>query len=53
MFYNIKKCNLLRIGYTLLLFARVKGYKICVFQKIILILHAFLRLICKNMCTKS
>jgi len=32
-------CRLLRNGYTLLLFAREKGDKICVFENKILILH--------------
>ena len=38
----------LRIGYTLLLFARVRGVKICVFRRKILILHLILRCFISN-----
>ena len=53
MFYNIKKYQILRIGYTLLLFVRARGLKICVFRRKILILHAFLRFEICNMYIKS
>jgi len=43
-FHAIKYVFLLIFGYTLLLFAREKGDKICVFENKILILHSIFAL---------
>jgi len=44
MFWSDKSYILLRNDYTLLLFAREKGVKICVFENKILILHSIFAL---------
>lgn len=48
-----KKCVILRKGYISLLFARVRGCKICVYRDKILILHPFLVMILWKMAMKS